>query len=484
MYHLIEDLNEDGLFDILVVLNRTINNTKSFWISIFTQTASGFKSEADQSFEVIPEAAVLDIANVSATPGKEIVLLTSKDVQFYNHRLENIYEEKPRVLIKEVSVFQVPDKSSLPNWNFAIDLNGNSWDEVLIPQFDGFALYKRKNSPEYQKVDQLNIPLEASIYSSSEITTNLEVYFRLPKIIFLDYNLDQRRDILVLNYSGLHIYYQDEGGIFSTTDTGVGVTELGFGYTNTSSISVGPSGIAEKERKSIGYIGDLNSDGITDILVNNLNLSRGLVNPTKQFQLFLGKQKIGKSEMEIFYDNTPDHIIVNKGFQLGHSLIDLNADGLQDIAIPLIQVNLFDLIGMLISGHIDMDILFYLMNPTGKYANKPDFNKSVSIKFSLSGNKGNYPVIRFDGDFNSDGFPDFLTNDGQKELQIYYNNKKGLVSDKPNLTINTSIPLNGQNVITANLNNDYRNDIIIIREEEVSDSSDVAKNSIIVLMIR
>jgi len=56
-----EDLDLDGLGDILIIHRKGLHPRETRWISIFWQRADGgFSTAADQSWEIDPDAAVDD----------------------------------------------------------------------------------------------------------------------------------------------------------------------------------------------------------------------------------------------------------------------------------------------------------------------------------------------------------------------------------------------------------------------------------------
>ncbi|UCH85385.1 MAG: VCBS repeat-containing protein, partial [Candidatus Latescibacterota bacterium] len=84
LQHRVEDLDGDGLKDILVVHRKGLEPHETRWVSIFWQDRSkGFATAPEQSWEIDLEAAVLDIGDVAGDPRKEICYLTNTGIHFY-----------------------------------------------------------------------------------------------------------------------------------------------------------------------------------------------------------------------------------------------------------------------------------------------------------------------------------------------------------------------------------------------------------------
>ena len=79
-----EDLNLDGLNDILIVHRKGLRPEETRWVSVFWQMEDGgFSTAADQSWEIDSLAISLDIGNVVGDDRREICVLTPAGVSYY-----------------------------------------------------------------------------------------------------------------------------------------------------------------------------------------------------------------------------------------------------------------------------------------------------------------------------------------------------------------------------------------------------------------
>ena len=116
-----EDLNADGLKDILIIHRKGLPPEQTRWVSIFWQsTDGGFSTAANQSWELDTLAAVLDIGDVAGDAAREICYLTADEVRYYPIN-SNSYITVPEVLFKARGLTVFPSKSRIPLIDFVRD---------------------------------------------------------------------------------------------------------------------------------------------------------------------------------------------------------------------------------------------------------------------------------------------------------------------------------------------------------------------------
>ena len=503
--YVVEDLNQDGLNDILVFHTKKEDKAISRYFSIFYQTLSGFNNTADQSFEIDPDAVIYDLSDVDNKPGKEIIIFKRTGLFFYAQANGQYYPE-PKLLLETNSIFSLPDKSFLEHMDFTIDLDGDGIDEILVPNFKTCSIYSKKmNNPSTPKTDgydpyhalarsigaeneyyqlksRLDVLMQNSIISSKEVSRYLVSSLVTPNIVIADYNRDRRDDIIVIQDTYLKVFFQDEQGNYSNDDS---ITvPLGFEITQAYTLTVGNINRRMRDRlkdkTGIKCLKDINGDGLLDIVIEKLSLSAGALNPKKLFPVFFGREVPGDLSRGGTFRKVPDHIIVNRGFQVHSWIIDLNNDGKSDIVIPVIEIGLFNFITMLITGNIDVTLFVYLMDDTGKYTKKPDDVFDFSVEFHRSGRK--IPVVDFDGDYNGDGRMDLLRAE-EDNLVVHYTPENGILSEGQEVMFPVEIPDNGINVKPRKINADAKSDVVIVYPHEQEDKT-IRKNSVRILITK
>lgn len=457
--YLVDDLNNDGLNDCLFFHTKK-NKVISRHFSIFYQTVNGFNNKADQSFEIDPEAIIFDTADVHMKSGKEIVFFKSTGV-FYYEREDGHYNQTPKILLKTNSIFKLADKTFLEHLDFARDLNDDGIDEIMVPQFNNCVIYYRDRNGGYGLKSRLNVRMQNSIVSSKEVSRYLVSSFVTPNIIIADYNRDQRNDIIVIQDTYLKVFFQDKQGNYSNDNSKY--IDLGFEITQAYSLklrNINPEQRDRlKDRAGIRCLRDINDDGLLDIVIEKLLLGGGNLNPKKQIHVFFGKEVSGDSLKGGIFNKVPDHIITNSGFQVRSWVVDLNNDRKLDIMVPVIQIGLFNIISMLLTGDINVTSFVYLMDDTGRYPKEADDVLSFTVEFDRTGRK--LPVANFDGDYNGDGRIDLLGAD-EDNLVIHYCAGDGKINEDTDVKFPIEIPNNGRKVKPRKINADAKSDVVII----------------------
>ena len=471
----IEDLNADGLNDGLFFHSTRQNGSISRYFSVFYQHAKGFNKQADYQFEISPGAVVYDVADVDPTPGKEILFFKNEGL-FYYKMTDGRYDLSPVLLFETPSIFKLPDQAFLERLDFARDLNNDGVEEILIPQFLHYVIYSKQpesKQPDSKQTDDeqmagtytMTATLDCSVLNSIKslkgVSRSLISTFLTPNTIIFDYNRDQLDDIVTLHDNYLKVFFQNNAGQFSNTDAAVINFEfdLTLAYTSMS----GPGHPHERDRLKdkigITSLTDLNDDGLLDMIVEKFTMKDGALNPKKQFQIYFGYVDPENPHNGGIFNKVPDHIIINRGLQIYSKIVDLNHDGKMDIYIPIIEIGVFNFISMLISGDIEITVLWYVMDDSGNYRKKPDFEMEVTFELDTKGRK--FPVSTFDGDFNGDGRKDFLrSQDGM--LKIHYAPEDGVPREKADVEFPSEIPNNGMMVKSHMVNADAKSDVVMI----------------------
>ncbi len=458
--YLMEDLNEDGLNDGLFFHSKRKGRTVGRFFSVFYQHENGFNKQADYQFEIDPDAVVYDLADVDSNPGKEILFFKNQGL-FYYKMIDDRYDATPILLLKIPSIFKLPDKLFLERIDFARDLNNDGIDEILIPQFHNYLIYSKQPNGKYGLSATLDCPMLNSVMSLKEVSRYLISTFLTPNTLIVDYNRDQRSDIVTIHDEYLKIFFQNNAGEFSNDDSAI--VNLNFILTQAYSSRIGNGNIYQRDRfqdkMGITSLADLNNDGLLDMILEKFSMKDGAFNPKKQFRIFFAHQDPDNPRNGGIFNKVPDHIIINRGFQIHSKIGDLNNDGKMDIYIPIIEIGVFNFITMLITGDIDVTVLWYVMDKSGHYHKKPDFELEVTVEVDTKGRK--FPVSSIDGDFNGDGRKDFMrAQDGK--LMIHYAPDDGEPKEKADVEFAVKLPDNGKMVKPQMVNADAKSDVVMV----------------------
>jgi hypothetical protein len=453
----VEDLNYDGLKDLLVVHIKGLSPRESRWLSIFWQKPDGsFNLTPDQSWEVDQQATVLDIGEISDQfAGQELLFLTKQGVSFYP-LINNKYSEKPISLISHPAFTTCPEVDNLPITNFVQDWNQDGQEDIAIIDFgkliiffgDGKGSFSQKNEIKmdiepfylgYDPLDKSNDPTKIPRFTAT--------YF-FPELNLRDYNGDGRKDLIAVQRDVLYWYRHNEEDKFEPL------------YIKKD-LDIR----TEKEKKGEMVnlkmmVEDLNGDGLVDVLINKQK-ARGLTSLFSLVSIFYNKKGQG-------IPSVPDQIIITEGTASVSMVIrDLNHDGRKDIILPSFQFGLGAIIRYFFTKKIKVSFLVYLMGKEGHYPDKPNLKKNIKFKIDFSG-QSNLAVIDPDGDYNGDGINDLVFGTDEDELSIFPGVKgtsrhKKIYHDKPmvQLRVNTLGYL-----VTSDLNRKGRSDLILYYPRE------------------
>jgi hypothetical protein len=456
----IEDLNEDGLNDGLFFHLKRENGSVFRFFSVFYQHEKGFNKQADYRFEIDTEAVAYDVVDINSTPGKEILFFKNEGL-FYYKMIDGRYDEAPEMLFETPSIFKLPDQAFLERLNFARDLNQDGVEEILIPQYRHYVIYGKQADGTYGMAATLDCPMQNSLKSLKGVSRTLISTFLTPNTIVFDYNRDQLNDIVTVHDNYLKIFFQNNAGQFSNADAAV--VKFEFDLTQAYSSISGPARLHErdrmKDRIGLTSLTDLNNDGLLDMIIEKFSMKDGVLNIKKQFQIFFGHEDPQNPHNGGIFNNVPDHIIINRGLQIYSKIVDLNHDGKLDIYIPIIEIGVFNFITMLITGDIDITVLWYVMDDSGKYLKKPDFEMDVTFELDTKGRK--FPVSTFGGDFNGNGCKDFLRSQDGK-LKVHYAPADGVPKEEADVEFDIEVPDNGLMVRPRMVNADAKSDVVMI----------------------
>ena len=439
---IVDDLNEDGLQDLLIITKSSEDKK----ILVFFQKSSGFFKNPDQVLNIDKEAVSFDLGNITDEhKGKEIVYLTNRSVYYY-YMNKNLYLQEPKKVMETISVFQSPTTQSPFLYRFIFDLDGDKADDFLIPEAESMNLFLNDKNGNFVKTQQIKI---GSHYEFFQDIKNLRVFYQriiiqLPIVYFEDFNGDKKDDIISVFEDKIRVFFNKGNGLFSS--------EPGF-KINLKTLT------QEEKEKTLApmldtYVIDLNNDGFMDFVISK-SLFRG-VKGTQKIYIFLNRRGNISSR--------PDQIIVNEDSVGPAQIMDLNGDKQKDLIISEIKLGLFRIIKLLLTRKLGYNLSIYL-GKQGLYRESPVQKVKYQIRVVLerTGVRGK-EFLEFRGDFNGDGVNDLLKNiliKGKHNWLYIFKGKakkKKMFYDLADYVIVEEMGIN--EVIINDLNRDKKSDIV------------------------
>jgi hypothetical protein len=402
-HHWIEDLDNDGLKDILVIHRKGLPPDETRWVSLFWQGADGsFSTAADQSWEIDHDAIVMDIGDVVGDSKKEICYLTANDFR-YHELTAGRYSQNPDTLFAASGLAMFPSKNNVPLINFVRDWNNTGRDDVAVFAFEGLDFYTAAADGRFSPAYTVAIDLETRMTSGyggerDEKTMGLYARYNFPDLTLADFSGDGISDLITVTDDRVNVYLSGNDGYSRKADF-----EFFFDVLTQQ------EKIEEFADVSTDVL-DLDGNGFADAIVSK-QTAKGLTNFRGVVNIYWGGPN--------GYAKTPDQVIISEGTAgPGAVFWDVNGDGRKDLVMPSIKFSIAAIIRILITRNIRVYFNIYLLGEDGRFSDRPDFTKEIKFKIDFSG-ESDEQAADLEGDYNGDKRSDFVFATEENELSVF-----------------------------------------------------------------
>ena len=307
------------------------------------------------------------------------------------------------------SIFLLNQSSFISKQDFIQDVNNDGFDDIILPDFEHTNLWlKLDNSLSY-------------FHQSLPINTRVElrrggVYFSPITLFFSDFNLDQRQDIAWISKGSINYFSQVDGGKFSLTQETLALAESIHGLQWWQIRGSDGQNLDQSDltHRVVEQIKDTNGDGIVDVIVSYTQ-SSGVLDKVNDYEFYLG---LTNQKGQLEFAKTPSTVIQAEGTLTGLKIIDVNNDGKLEVLLSSFELSLSNIIGALMSGGIDQNVLLFALNDNDAFSNDAIISKEVELSFSLSSGKSGQPIVLL-SDVNGDDLQDLILSSGEDELKIF-----------------------------------------------------------------
>ncbi len=453
----------------IVVVTVDENEKRHLHIYAFSNNTWGLRLDTT----LRPEVLFVDIANI----GGRDRLLT------YAHGHLNWFDPDAaveRALVKITTNYNATEKGSIPYIDITRDVNNDGFDDLVVPDIDGFWIATQLDNGSFADPIKLGPPdpfLDKTTLDDSrsyrEIGINpLTVRWYLSRLHQMDYDQDGRSDLVFWNADHFEVYRQDGRGMFSSVaetftvdipfDTD-GAYSIAFGFSDENMFSL-IFGFREKtKRRVLHTFRDLNGDGVSDLVIHALE-GRSL-----------GKQR---SLYEVhFGTSTPNGIVFTRdvsttirprgtagGLQpWGYSsqwLQDFNRDGEIDILFMDVQTGLVGMSRAMFGKSIAINLELYRME-NGTYPKKPTTTRKIRPALNpFEAHRVFFPAVLL-SDANGDGRSDLLVGKNWEKLHVFLGVPGPELLAQTPQKVAVPMPNDERNIRLVDLNTDNKQDILI-----------------------
>ncbi len=443
-----EDLDSDGLFEVMVLHRDTKADPILRFLTVFWQSGDkGFNDEARTTWTIPREVAAVDVGDVKPDRGRELVFITEKGVSWAPAARSGIGSLVEMFTVQ--SVVAIASDRHVPYYNFVRDYTGDGKDDILVCGFDGTLVAVQESGYRFStKKINLKPDIEIFAFDIKELMQSPEnpffrVAYSVPQVFSEDYDADGLNDLLVSFRSKVLIFAQDNNG-FSADPVRSYKIDL---------IEEEDTRMRRHQPPNVEF-GDIDQDGKVDVVVHQAINKPGRMESRNV--LFWGRSRNiekGVPDIEFITENTA---------LAGAFITDANGDGLLDIMMPTHPMSIWSAVPILVTQEISVDWAYFIQKPDHTFSPSPDRVTTTDLKFNMRKVRLESGIPNVVGDFNGDGLPDQVLGEEENILGITLRDRDGNAMDPKE---KVEIPVSIFNRV-VDLNADGLSDIVIFYFEQ------------------
>lgn len=369
------------------------------------------------------------------------------------------------------SIFLLKEASFIAKKDFIQDVNKDGLDDIVLPDFEQTNLWiSSKNSASFAS-QHLAINARAELSRGG-------VIFKPISIFFADFNLDERQDIAWISKGKINYFSQNEAGEYSSQHKELNLAETIYGlnwWEITESDGESPDQ-SNLTHRFVEEIKDINGDGLTDVIVR-FTQSSGVLDKANDYEFYLGKTD---KDGLLGFPQTPNTVIKAEGTSTGLKIIDVNGDNKFEVLLSSFELSVSNIIGALLSGGIDQNVLLFTLNDDNSYNEDPLISKEVELNFSLTSGQSGQPIVLL-SDVNGDKVKDLVLSSGEEKISILLGNKSSGLFNRKATKHKILLPKNGELFEHHDVNHDGKEDFIM-RYGRLDDEN--LANKVTILMVK
>lgn len=413
---------------------------------------SGAALEARGEVSVPAGAAVFDLADVLPAPGLELVYLCSDGVVAQPRGGEG-FAAAPVRLLEARTFFDRPQPDAIHRLAFCLDLTGDGRAELVVPQHYGYLIAAREGDA-FARLAPLSLAGRNRMIRLAHEVFQLDFaaqHCTLPALTAADFDGDGKPDLLALRNKAL-VGFLNRGaeGFRREPDFDVALPALASVTDETEEDSFEGTRV---------FLEELNGDGRVDLVAVRTQGKVGLFASIRtRFELFLGREGA-------FYPKLPDRILTVPGVGILPEFIDLDGDGLKDLACSSIRTDLLAGVRTALVQEVTVSWHLFAAGDRGLWEASPGFSESASLPLARLEEGRAVPAAAFSGDFDGDGRRDRLVfEEGEVRIHPGLANTRFAFAGEPRWRVEAAV---SNDLEVADANGDGVSDILFFHKNKV-----------------
>jgi hypothetical protein len=344
---------------------------------------------------------------------RNLMLLAPEGV-YYFPTDGNTIAAAPQQLFRKNLIQGQEGGQSIQHLEFALDLNNDGLDDLLIPEQNGFSIYRQDPGQKFTPVELPRNPYKVT-KDFSFVQALPEDAVRIPSISGA---ISQRRgvsDLLLFDANGDKlvdlIYTSVQAGANSKQIERYEVflqhKSMTFGSAPAQIMDIPYEGNADMTFR------DLNRDARLDAI--SIRSNYDLVNPKTLVKIYMSTgrtQQLFTRETDRFVTKDPIGLV---------RIADFNNDSMIDFAMTFFSYQFGsaeDIVDLALANKVKFKLQFFLGQGPRGFDRQPSFEKELVLNMKTETYRGYPPVLIVD-DMNGDGIMDLIARSDENKVAVF-----------------------------------------------------------------
>jgi hypothetical protein len=399
------DFDGDGSKDLMLVTLQGLPPGQRRTIHVHPQETPGEFSASPKVSVPLPEwSAVYDIADITDSPGDELILLRPDHVTILSLAGDTgIYQDY--ALDGPTTLGAADDERGFERFRLVYDdFADEPW--ILVPQFGAVTAL----SADGEQLARLNVGRRANYYVASggellSVESDMQIYFDAPKISTGDIDGDGLADILAATRHELRVFLRDPGSGFPADAS----YTIPLGLIDEADYSRGSGSVVTSAR-------DIDADGRLDLMISHIEGS--MVSTATTTRIYFNRD--GGWDLA-----APDDEFTIEGSVTSNLLMNIDRDDALELIRIQVKFSILELVELLLTREIDTQIMVHRLQDDGRFGEDPWSRKKIGtgISFDTFRPKGFMP--RAGLDLNADGLMDFISSANGDGIEVFLGGDQG-----------------------------------------------------------